>query len=157
MTTIPTISTIDRAGLAGAPGANFGPILILEDERTRTSTSIKMVAGWKGDTLKEVSPTPVTFNHGVEGSSPSALTKSITISNAYLVCRGTIRMVCFCVRLVSAKGTIPKEKPASVNRRPAFHPAKKAATARGMEERWRLLHQRRLSGYRPVSTFSGLF
>jgi hypothetical protein len=28
-----------------------------------------MVAAWKGDTLKEVSPTPVTFNHGVEGSS----------------------------------------------------------------------------------------
>jgi hypothetical protein len=36
-----------------------------------------MGGGWKGDTLKEVSPTPVTFNHGVEGSSPSALTMLI--------------------------------------------------------------------------------
>ena len=54
MTTITTISTIDRAGLAGRSGANFDPILILKsDERTRTSTSTKTVAAWKGDTLKK--------------------------------------------------------------------------------------------------------
>jgi len=42
------------------------------------TTIIKMVAAWKGDTLQRgrcSPPKPVTFNHGVAGSSPAALTK----------------------------------------------------------------------------------
>jgi len=42
-----------------------------------------MVAAGKSDTLKEASPKPVTFNHGVEGSSPSALTKRKPLSRSH--------------------------------------------------------------------------
>jgi hypothetical protein len=52
-----------------------------------------MVAAWKGDTLKEVSPTPVNFYHGVEGSSPSALTNN-TKHNLNFDAFG--RMACVC-------------------------------------------------------------
>ncbi len=43
-----------------------------------------MVAVWKDDTLEEVSPTPVTFNHGVEGSRPSALNKLSPLYKGFL-------------------------------------------------------------------------
>jgi hypothetical protein len=55
---------------------------------------IKMVAAWKGDTLKQVSP-PVTFNHGVEGSSPSAIT------------RKSLSRSCFLKRLKNRRPTNP--------------------------------------------------